>query len=495
MRILPAVGDVANLDVEALVVGYSEDGGMTGPAGRANEATQGLLARLVESRDITGKCGDTSLLLEPPGVRARSILVVGLGKQAALDRGTVFRAAGAAARQLARRQRGRVAFCLGDLWTIELVESAITGAVTGCQGQDLYRSEKKYFPFAEMLWLGASNDACQRGQILGDSVNLARRLVNQPPNVMFPQAFAEAALETCRDCGIECEVWDEQRLERERCGALLAVGRASTQPPRLVIMRYRGSRDEQAPLALVGKGVTFDSGGLSIKPSDGMKTMKCDMAGAATVLAAMQAIARLKLPVHVLGFAGLVENVISGAAFKLGDVLTARSGKTIEVLNTDAEGRLVLADVLDLAVERGAAAIIDLATLTGACVVALGTNVAGLMSNHQPWCDRVAAAARTCGEPAWQLPMFAEFGEQIRSSVADLKNVGEGRYGGAITAAKFLEEFVAGKPWTHLDIAGPSFSDSSRAWMDGGGTGAFVRTVVEVARGWSGTAEVAMLPS
>src|SRR5690606_12519182 len=235
----------------------------------------------------------------------------------------------------------------------------------------------------------------------------------------------------------------------------------------------------------VGKGVTFDSGGLSIKPSDGMLTMKCDMAGAATVVGTMQAIARLKLPVNVIGLCGLVENMLSGDSYKLGDVLKARNGKTIEVHNTDAEGRLVLADVLDVAVERGAAKIVDLATLTGDCVVALGTDVAGLMTNNQEWCDAVKAAADRCGERVWQLPMFPEFGEQIRGDVADIKNVGAGRWGGAITAAKFLEEFVAGKPWTHTDIAGPAFLERSKPYLDAGASGAFVRTLVDVARRWN----------
>jgi leucyl aminopeptidase len=213
-----------------------------------------------------------------------------------------------------------------------------------------------------------------------------------------------------------------------------------------------------------------------------MKTMKCDMAGAATVLGAMQAIVRLKLPVNVVGYCGLVENMLSGSSYKLGDVLRARSGKTIEVLNTDAEGRLVLADVLDVALQHQPAKIIDLATLTGACVVALGNDVAGLMTNNQPWADAVKSAADAAGEPIWQLPMFPEYGEQIRSEVADIKNVGDGRWGGAITAAKFLEEFVGGKPWVHLDIAGPAFLESSKSWLDAGGSGFGVRTMVELAR-------------
>jgi leucyl aminopeptidase len=320
---------------------------------------------------------------------------------------------------------------------------------------------------------------------LGEAVALTRRLVNEPANKIYPESFADAAVDVAKRFGLKVEVWDEARLQDERCGSLLAVARGSTRPPRLVILRYDGGRPGDAPLALVGKGVTFDSGGLSLKPSDSMKTMKCDMAGAATVVGAMQAIAQLQLPVNVIGLVGLVENMINGDSYKLGDVLTARSGKTIEVLNTDAEGRLVLADVLDVAIERGAAKIVDLATLTGACLVALGMDTAGLMTNDQAWCDEVAAAARLCGEAAWQLPMFPEFGEQIASKVADIKNVGEGRWGGAITAAKFLEEFVQGKPWVHIDIAGPSFLESPKAWLDAGGSGAFVRTLVEVARGHS----------
>ena len=235
-------------------------------------------------------------------------------------------------------------------------------------------------------------------------------------------------------------------------------------------------------MALIGKGVTFDSGGYSLKPTDAMKTMKCDMAGAATVLGTLLAVARLKLPVNVVGYMGMVENMVSGDAFKLGDVLTSRQGKTIEVLNTDAEGRLVLADVLDVAVKQGAMHLVDLATLTGACVVALGNDVAGLMTNDQAWCDELQTAAQLCGEQVWQLPMFAEFGEQISSDVADIKNVGEGRWGGAITAAKFLEVFVADRPWVHVDLAGPAFAEKPKAWLDAGGTGFLLRTLVALAQ-------------
>jgi leucyl aminopeptidase len=306
-------------------------------------------------------------------------------------------------------------------------------------------------------------------------------LVNQGPHDIYPESLALMASQIGQAAGLDVEVWDERRLAEDRCGALLAVGSGSDRPPRIVRLRYRGGPKDAAPLALVGKGVTFDSGGLSIKPPESMTHMKYDMAGAAVVISAMQAISQLRLPVNVDGWIGLAENMINGRSYKLGDVLTARSGKTIEVLNTDAEGRLVLADVLDLAVTSGASRIVDLATLTGACVVALGRSVAGLMTNDQAWANAVMTAAARCGEPVWQLPMFDEFAEQIKSEVADIKNVGDSRWGGAITGAKFLEEFVQRRPWVHLDIAGPSFAEKPRAWIDAGASGAMVRTLVELA--------------
>jgi leucyl aminopeptidase len=268
-------------------------------------------------------------------------------------------------------------------------------------------------------------------------------------------------------------------LAEEQMNSLLAVARGSDRPPRMVVLEYMQGGANAPTLALVGKGVTFDSGGYSLKPTDGMLAMKCDMAGASKVLGAMAAIAELGLKVNVIGMMGLVENLISGKAYKLGDVLTARNGKTIEVHNTDAEGRLVLADVLCYASER-TDRIIDLATLTGACVVALGMDVTGAFANDQPWCDAILAAAKTCGEAAWQFPMFDQYNELLKSDVADVKNVG-GRWGGAITAAKFLENFVDKKPWVHLDIAGPAFAEGSKPHREGGGTGAMLRTLVETA--------------
>jgi leucyl aminopeptidase len=482
MIVSPTETTVVDIDADAVVVGVDADGALSKEAREIDMASGGVLTRLVQDEEISGKLATVTLLMSVSGVKAPIVAVVGLGDTEKSGRGEAFRAASAAARRLAEKSRRRVAFYLSDAWTEQQVESGICGAMVGCRGQDLYRSEKNSHPFEEVLWDDTYEAVLSSGQILGETVNLTRQLVNEPPSRIYPESFAAEAEKFAEEYGLAIEVWDQRRLEEERCGALLAVGQASARPPRLVILTHEGGEPDDPKLALVGKGVTFDSGGLSLKPTDGMKTMKCDMAGAATVIGAMQAIARLELPVNVIGLVGLVENLVSGNAYKLGDVVTARSGKTIEVLNTDAEGRLVLADVLDVAVERGADRIIDLATLTGACMVALGTEVAGLMTNDQAWCDRVRAAAEACGETVWQLPMFAEYGEQIQSKVADIKNVGEARWGGAITAAKFLEQFVGETPWVHIDIAGPAFLENPKSWLDAGASGSFVRTLVEVAR-------------
>jgi len=311
---------------------------------------------------------------------------------------------------------------------------------------------------------------------VGESGNLARDLANTPPAEKVPSCLASRAREVADAAGIGVEVWDRARIAEERFGGLLGVAAGSDEPPAFVVLDYHGGGDS-APLALVGKGVTFDSGGLSLKPSASMEDMKSDMTGAAVVLATLSAVARLKLPVNLRGYLVISENMTGGKALKLGDVLMMRNGKTVEVLNTDAEGRLILADALSYAAESKPDRILDLATLTGACVVALGTKVAGLFANNDPFANDVLAACRTTGERAWRLPLDDDYLELIKSNVADLKNVG-GKWGGAVTAAKFLEQFVGETPWAHLDIAGPSWADTEAATRDVGGTGCFVRTLV-----------------
>ncbi len=484
MEIRRIQSSVRETQADAVAVGVFQDADLSGPAAEIDAALSGAIRALVERKEFTGRSYETAPLLVPVG-KARQALVVGLGPREKFDAGGAFRCVATAARTLAAKPRAKVALFLDDGWPAEWTESGVCGAIVGCHGQDLYRAEKNRHPFESLAWAGGSESAFTAGRVLGDGVSLTRWLVNQPADDIYPETFALRAAEVAEQNGLHIEIWDERRLEAERCGAILAVAKGSNRPARLVVLRYSGGPKSAPPLAIVGKGVTFDSGGLSLKPPEGMLTMKCDKAGASTMVGAMQAIAQLKLPVNVIGIAGLVENMTGPAAMKLGDVLRARNGRTIEVHNTDAEGRLVLADLLSLAVDWGAAKIVDLATLTGACVVALGTEVAGAMTNDQPWCDAVVAAARRAGEPVWQLPMYAEiYDELIKSEVADIKNVGEGRWGGAITAAKFLEQFVGTTPWTHLDIAGPAFRDKAKPWCDAGASGQFVRTLVEVAREW-----------
>lgn len=469
-------------DVLILGVFESSESALSEAVAQVDQACGGLITSAVEYGEFTGKPLQLFSLWGPSGLKCRQVLLVGLGAAEKLSRQTVYRAASAAARQCAGRPRQDVVFAFPSACTAELLEAAVAGSLVGGQGQDLFRAERKRHPAARIQWSTAESEVIQRGAVLGESINWARYLVNLPPEDLYPERFADLTTEMAAECHLNVEVWDAARLEQERAGSLLAVARGSSRPPRLVQLRYAGGLADAPWLALVGKGVTFDSGGLSLKTSEGMITMKCDMAGAATVTAAMAAIARLKLPVNVMALVGLVENMPSGNCMKLGDVLRARNGKTIEVMNTDAEGRLVLADVLDVAVEAGADRIVDLATLTGACMVALGTDVAGVMTNDAPWGEAVLAAANVAGDPAWQLPMFPEYGEQIRSEVADIKNTGNGRWGGAITAAKFLEEFVSNTPWVHIDIAGPAFNDTAKPWIDGGASGCFVQTLVQVAR-------------
>ena len=478
--------DPVRFEGDAMVL-FLCPGGVSGAAAEVDRATGGLISRLIDAGELTGKRYECVPLLAPPGLACGQLLVIGTGSADEVDAGLLYRAAAVAARQLSSRPRSRVGFLAEGRWTNEQLEQAVAGAAVGMVGQDLYRAEKKQHPFATTIWLEAAVEVVGRGALIADGVNLARRLVNLPPDDLYPETFAEEAATIAGRAGLEIEIWDQARLERENCRALLAVARGSTRSPRLVLLHYRGPRGSGKPggppdLALVGKGVTFDSGGLSLKPSDGMLTMKCDMSGAAAALGAIATIAALKLPVHVVAAVGLVENMNGSAAYKLGDVVTARSGVTIEIHNTDAEGRVVLADVLDVVADLQPRRIVDTATLTGACMVALGRDIAGVFTNDQACCDAVTAAAEAVGERVWQLPMDRDFDEQIESPVADIKNVGDGRLGGAITAAKLLERFVRGIPWTHIDIAGPAFADKPRPWIAGGGTGSMVRPFVELAR-------------
>ncbi|MCI0456179.1 MAG: leucyl aminopeptidase [Gemmataceae bacterium] len=491
MPIITHFTPLAEVAADWLIVGVYEGEEPSPEIAQLDAQLGGTIGRLRQSEDITGKALELTPLRDCQHIAARRVLVVGLGKLDEADRAELTGAAAAAARSLTGKQLDRLAFALptpprGLGWE-EVAVAVAVGLMQGSHGPGLLKSKPERFPPREIALAAphASTTEMQRGarrgEVLGRAIALARELVDTPPSDLYPETFAGRALRVAREAGVDCTVLDERQLEAERLGALLAVARGSDRPPRFVVLRYRRG-GEGKTLGLVGKGVTFDSGGLSLKTTEQMLDMKCDMAGAATVLSAVAAIAELELPVNVDGYLPLVENLPSGHAMKLGDVLHARNGKTIEVHNTDAEGRLILADALAYAVEQKVSHLVDLATLTGACMVALGVEVAGLMSNNDAWRDRVQEAARRAGEKAWPLPMFPHYTELIKSHVADIKNTGGTRYGGAITAAKFLEEFVGETPWAHLDIAGPAWVEHENATHDPGGTGCFVRTLVELAR-------------
>ncbi len=330
-------------------------------------------------------------------------------------------------------------------------------------------------------------EAVRRGDVVVEAVRLARDLANTPANALNPAGLARHAQALAKRCGLSCEVLDEKALRREKMNALLSVGQGSDAVSKFIVLKHSGTRGRtrQRPLVLVGKAITFDSGGLSIKTARGMENMKTDMAGGAAVLAALGAIARLGLRIPVVGLIPSAENMISGCASRPGDVVKTRSGLTIEIVNTDAEGRLVLADALDYARKFKPALVVDLATLTGACVVALGDGVCGVLANDRDAISKVCRASAVSGEKVWELPLYKEFFDQIRSDTADMKNSG-GRNGGAITAAALLAQFIEGVPWCHVDIAGPAWSDKEEAYRGRGATGAGVRLLVELARSMSG---------
>lgn len=509
MIVQSATLPIHECNADALILALGADWENSPTITDLDSRMSGRLSKWIRDGEVLTKPMKTTIVLSPVGLQAKTLILIGLGKpgigKTGLGKtfdgtasdidsvaGVAFRAAASGAKIASQaKTRKTIAFAgFGDCLGQEplAMQSAVAGSVTGGIGQDLFKAESATAPAETIFWYDVSEEILQEGKAVGESMSLVKRLVNLPPNYLYPESFVKEAVAVGAEAGFQVEVWDEAKLIAENCNSLLAVSKGSTRPPRLCIFRYAGNPSnssdsnnqgtETAPIALVGKGVTFDSGGYSLKPTDGMLSMKCDMAGAATVLGILRAATLLKIRQPIIGLVGLVENMVAGNAMKLGDVLTARSGKTIEVHNTDAEGRLVLADVLNVALDYSPSKIIDFATLTGACCVALGNDIVGVMSNSNDLQKGLLDTASNVGEYAWPLPMFPYFSEQIAGKVADIKNVGEGRWGGAITAAKFLEQFVDEKPWVHLDIAGPAFLDSPKSWCDAGGTATMVRTIV-----------------
>ena len=415
--ILTNVSNPIRSEADALVLGIFDDCMLPAALVKAEPERVSALAEMLVRSGAKGKAGEITTMVSPWSDGPRLVLVAGLGAEGEVSRRVAFEAASASIRKLIDRQRSTVIIALGDALPNSLHDAVVAGAVYGCEGQAIYKSDPVSFTPETIGFSGIDVAVVKRGNVIAQGMNLTKRLVNEPPSEIYPESFANRAGLVAESCGLGIEVWDESRLSKEGCRAILAVGAGSSRPPRMVILRHQGGEQGEAPLAIVGKGVTFDSGGLSIKPSDSMADMKCDMAGAATVLGTMQIVAQLGIKRNVIGLCGLAENMISGDSYKLGDVIETRSGTTIEILNTDAEGRVVLADTLDVAIQNKPSAMVDLATLTGACMVALGTEVAGLMANNQPLCDAIKQSAEVEGEPVWQLPMYSLFDEKIKNVI------------------------------------------------------------------------------
>jgi leucyl aminopeptidase len=451
--------------------------------GGLTKATAGILN---SGEFAAGSC-ETVLLHAPAGVKAHRILLVGLSK---LTTSEVRKAAGAAVRFAKPRKLRELTVAIPEgLDPLAATRALVEGAYIGDFDPDTYRSDRKDQSIEQLnvLGSGAAVEAGMReGVILGEAQNLTRTLVNEPGNIMTPTRLGEKASEMCRQYGLTCDVYGADKLKELKMGAFWGVTKGSQEPPALIVMTYEPKKAPAAPvLGLVGKGITFDTGGISIKPADGMEKMKYDMAGGAAMIGAMQAIAQLKPAVKVIGIVCAAENMPSGSAMKPGDVQIAMSGKSIEIINTDAEGRLVLADGLAYARQLGATHLIDAATLTGACVVALGMVNAGVFSNDEETYRHFTEALEISGERFWRLPVEEEYREQIKSNIADIMNTGGSRWGGAITAAMFLKEFVDDTPWIHLDIAGVAWTEEQKPWIAKGPSGIAVRTITEWIRSYA----------
>lgn len=460
-------------------------------SGHVAEDAPGVDADLAARAGFEAKVGQTHVAATDAGIR----LLVGLGDQP--DPAT-FRKVGAAVAKASTAQASVAVDLLGGLDGAERLtatQALAEGLLLGSYRFDRYKQPDPVPALAAATIVGKGGkkvaDAVAKGAAVAEAMVLVRDLVNTPGGDLTPEAFADRAVEVAEAAGLEVEVLDLAAIRKAELGGLLGVARGSSQPPRFVTISHRPEGRARGKVALVGKGITFDSGGLSIKTAAGMDGMKGDMAGAATVLAALSLVPRVAPRLDVTAYLPMTDNMLGPDATRVGDVLRARNGKTIEVLNTDAEGRLILADGLSLAAEAEPDAIIDLATLTGACMVALGDRTAGVMSNHDELRDRVLAAAEVAGEAMWPLPLPDHLRKPLDSEVADLRNIGLGGYGGALTAGIFLREFVAGRPWAHLDIAGPADAKSAYDEVAKGGTGFGVRTLVALLEAWSKLAPAA----
>ncbi len=487
-------GDITGIEADAIIVnlfeGVQQPGGATGVVDKAMDMA---ITTLIKQGELKGKFNEISIIHSLGKLPARIVAVAGLGKDSDFTLDRIRTLAAELCRSLRTLNCRRIATIVHGAGIGGIEPEAASQAIMEGSLLGLYRfrkhmtEETEKQEVAELFIVDKNKDklqaierGCHRGRIVAEATNLARDWINEPSNYMTPTDLAKVAQELARSYSLDLTILEREQMEKEGMGSLLGVAKGSCQPPKLILLSYRGDKKSSVTSGFIGKGITFDSGGISIKPSENMAEMKGDMAGAAAVMAAVSAIAQLKLKVNVTAVVPATENLPSGKALKPGDILQAINGKTIEVVNTDAEGRLILADALGYAVKKGFSSLIDIATLTGACHVALGEVCSGIFGNYQELIDKVIKAGADAGERLWQMPMYEEYKEQNKSDVADIKNSG-GRYGGAITAAQFLSEFAGKMHWVHIDIAGTSMTEKERGYLVKGATGVCVRTLVNFA--------------
>ena len=497
MQITVAAGNITQIDADTIVVPLAQGvRTLTGETAAADQVLGGVIAQMLASGLIAGKAAETTTLPVPASARRRTkakrVVVYGVGERSKLTTIALRDRLANLARALRGMDAGNVALGLGEtpsgVSPEDSAQAAAEGIVLGLYRFDKHHTraqDKPAFTLGDVTFVesstrraAATRRGVEAGVIVAEGVNAMRDMANEPANLMTPTIMATRAQQVASDIGLECRIIERAEAERLKMGSYLSVAQGSIQPPKFIVLTYNGARTKGRYIGLVGKGITFDTGGISLKPAANMEAMKGDMSGAATVIGAIQAIARLKLPVNVMAIAPCTENMPSGSATKPGDVVYASDGTAIEVINTDAEGRLVLADAVVFARENGCTSIIDVATLTGAMSVALGRIRMGLFTNNDRLAAEVEKAADATGELAWRMPMDADYYEQIKSDVADIKNTG-GADGGSITAAKFIEVFAKDTPWVHLDIANVMSAPSDKGWMVKGMRGTPVRTLVE----------------
>jgi leucyl aminopeptidase len=484
---------LASIDTEALVTyAFEQDKPVDGVLAQLDTAAAGALSKLAAAGELTGKMLETTLVYYPQGLAAPRIFVVGGGKSEKFGTAELRRLAGAAVRALKSRQVKRVAFLARENdRTAAAAQAIVEGMILANFESDRYKTDKK--PGNEITaaslagWDESSraeaDGGLARGRIIAESQNFARELGNEPSNRLTPRMLADRAAAMAREAGLAVEVLDEKKIAELKMGALLSVAQGSIEPPRLIVMTYTPQNPKPgAPvLGLVGKAITFDTGGISIKPANDMEKMKYDMCGGAAMIGAMRALAALKPSCKVIAVVPSTENMPGGRAQKPGDVQISMAGKSIEVINTDAEGRLILADGIAYAKQLGCTHLVDAATLTGAIVVALSNVNVGVFGSDQAFTDQLLASSKAAGEKMWPMPVDDDYREMIKSGIADIQNVGSGKGGGAITAAMFIKEFTGDTPWIHLDIAGTAWQDDAKPWNAKGATGVGVRTLVDLA--------------